>query len=184
MNEKVKNLRVFHVLRILLNVVFWLILAVSVIFLVLLIINPGFNTPFSLSFDGFVISSEAQASGGNFSLYNIMVVMVLLVGVLCIWMLKSIVKSLCNSSPFVKENVKRIRIIGWALLIQAYLKQFLYYAFAKSLMDASLLNGVQPALQPRLNIIPEGALLALFVLILAEIFNYGCTLQHEHDTTV
>ncbi len=185
MNESITKLRVFRILRTILNFAFWVCLAATIIFIAIAWIKPRTILAPGLSFDGFFLSPKAPIQDGRLSsIYYILVFLVLLVGMVCIWMLKGIANSLLNGSPFIKENVKRIRIMGLALLIQAYLRQFLYYTFTKSLMDTSAITGVSSVLQPRLNLIPESALLALCILILAEIFNFGCTLQHEHDTTV
>lgn len=81
-------------------------------------------------------------------------------------------------------NVNRIRIIGWAILIQSYLRQLIVYQYVQNLLQTSANHEVNDILQARFNLLPEGAVLALCILILAEVFRYGCVLQPEHDTTV
>jgi hypothetical protein len=185
MSETISKSTLYRVLRFLLHFGFWVGLAASVVCLVLLAVNPNFILSSGLCFDGFILANTATLSKDTFSpLFCIATMLTFLIGVFCIWILKNLVDSIRYGSPFTLKNVKRIRIIGWALLILIYLRQTANYMLAESIYNSLQKGGMPLILQPRFTLIPEAAALALGVLILAEVFRFGCTLQREHDTTV
>jgi hypothetical protein len=190
-NKTFVNSKIYHVLRAFLNIGFWVGVVAVVIYMGFSIvqgITGGMKSLFNsaqLSFDGFFLNQAAISKSDTSSIFVLLTTwLTIIVGLLCVWLLRNIVNSLSDSTPFTQKNVNRIRIIGWVLFAQAYLAQLMNYLLAKELSDAALSGGTQPIIQAHFNLIPEGVLLALCVLILAEVFRYGCTLQNEHDTTV
>ncbi len=191
MNEMLEKTNTYRILRVVLNIGLWVLIGISAAYLILWIIAALIPQLFTqavastnLVFSGFRITSSAPEQGALNPAYIIGVLVMMAAGIICVWLLRSIVNSIRNGSPFTAENVKRIRIIGWVLFAQAYLHELTNYLFARSLYDAAFQSGASPVLVPYFTWLPDGVFLALCVLVLAEIFRYGCILQHEHDTTV
>ncbi|MDF2686784.1 MAG: hypothetical protein K0S55_1967 [Clostridia bacterium] len=190
MNESFINSKIYKALHFILNAGLWIGIALSVVFIILTIINPflsennGFLNS-GICFDGFIITNDilTEMTEVNYLLI-IMSVIVPVFGILCIWMLRNIINSLRNGSPFTNENVKRIRIIGWVIFAYTYLNQIINYFYIQNLYDALINEGIEPVFKANFTIIPNGVILAFCILVLAEIFRYGCILQQEHDTTV
>lgn len=187
MDKSFTNWKIFKLLHVLVNVGLWISIGMSVVYLVLLLFIPDFLTGSSscLSFNGFILTNDIiDIKSESYALFLLANVANMGIGILCIWMVRNIVNSLGSSSPFTSANVKRIRIIGWTLLAGTYLRQLINYSFADKLNHSYIQKGLEPLIKARFTIIPEGVMLAFIILLLAEIFKYGCTLQQEHDTTV
>lgn len=187
MDKSFVNSKIYRVLHFLVNVGLWISIGMSVIYLVLLLFIPDFLTGSSscLSFNGFVLTNDIiDIKSESYNLFSLANVTNMGIGILCIWMVRNIVNSLGSCSPFTSANVKRIRIIGWTLLVGTYLQQLINYSFADKLNHSYIQRGLDPLIKARFTIIPDGVMLAFIILLLAEIFKYGCTLQQEHDTTV
>lgn len=186
MSNSFTNSKLYKILYLLLNVGLWIAIALSCFSLIILFFNQNqtFMTS-GLSFDGFlIVHNNISESSDLHWLFIIITLTTYCSGIICIWMLRNIVNSLKINSPFTLNNVKRMRIIGWTLFIEVYLKQLLNYMYVNELSNWSIKNGIEPILQARFNILPDKIVLVLCILILAEIFKYGCILQSEHDSTV
>lgn len=191
MNEILEKTTAYRILRALLNIGLWVLIGISAAYLILWIIAALVPQSFthavsstSLVLSGFRIINSAEAQTALNPAYVTGILVMMAAGIVCVWLLRSIVNSVRDGSPFTAENVKRIRTIGWVLFAQAYLHELTNYLFACSLYDTALQSGSSPVLIPHFTWLPDGVFLALCVLVLAEIFRYGCILQREHDTTV
>ncbi len=188
MNSCVNQSKVYGFLRMILNLGFWFSAAFFLLFLISLPAGAVFHSNLqfspSISFDGLLFTCEIEKADAFYWQYTFMTGVVYCLGLLCIWMLRGLVYSLDKGSPFIPKNVNRIRIIGWAVLVQAYLHQLIVYHYVQKFLHTAAYREVNDVLQARFNLLPEGAVLALCILILAEVFRYGCVLQQEHDTTV
>ncbi|HEX3037415.1 MAG TPA: DUF2975 domain-containing protein [Oscillospiraceae bacterium] len=190
MNEKFINSKVYHVLRSVLNLFFWVTAVACLFWLCWLIVSSFVDKTFPHfsivpNFDGFILTETVSIkSGTTGTLYFFTTLLYVADFFLCFAMLRNIVNSLCNTTPFTQKNVNRIRIMGWSLLAGAYLNELMNYLYAQQIFDSYHKNGTQCMIQPHFSFLPNGVFLALCVIVLAEVFRYGYTLQNEHDTTV
>lgn len=191
MNEKFINSKVYHVLRALLNLFFWVTAVGLLFYLCWLVVSSFVDKTFPIGFsiepnlNGFVLSKAVSFKPGiTGTLYFFIALLCAADFLLCFAMLRNIVNSLCDETPFTQKNVIRIRIMGWSLLALAYLAELMNYLYAQQIFDSYHDTGTQSIIQPYFNFLPNGIFLALCVVVLAEVFRYGCTLQNEHDTTV
>ena len=105
------------------------------------------------------------------------------IGLLVLYQLRKLFATLVDKNPFNAENVRRIRIIGWAVISATILKAVLntlvgaYFAQIIHLPGVELLAGI------RIEDF-SGVLLGAIVLILAEVFRHGADLQEDRDLTV
>lgn len=181
MND-IANNKLYKVLRKIVNIGFWVSVGAFFATLILILVYPETMSSLNMSFEGFAISgtliSDKEFLGAwavtSFALKY-------LCGIFGIWMLKNVVNSFQSDTPFTSKNVNRIRLIAVAVLVQSYIKQISNYLLAKNI---DITAGTDIIFQPRFTIITEGAVLALCIFILADVFRLGCALQHEHDTTV
>ncbi len=104
--------------------------------------------------------------------------------VVIVWMVRKIVVAVQAGTPFQKEAFKRLRTIGWLVIVAAVgraLEDYLAGIFARS--HYALSRG-------RLELSFDfmglfwGAAVGLMILVLAEVFRYGYGIQQEHDLTV
>ncbi len=168
----------YRVLRGLLNIGFWICTACFLIFIIFIFVRPQ---SVGISFDGFTLSViDGLLTKDLYPLFYLSIGVAYSVGIACLWLLKKMIQSIDNT-PFTLVNVKSITMIGWLILIQAYTRQIIHYSLIERI---SAKAGASFMLQPRFELIPPGAFLALCVLVIAEIFRFGCTLQQEHDSTV
>lgn len=173
----------YKILHAVLNIGLWIAAGAFLISFFLLLFKPEIE--FNLAFDGFSLSGiDYSESALSKVAFLISAGLMMLLGVFCVWMLRNIVNSLKSGSPFSKDNVRRIRLLGWALFAMAYLKQAACFISADTVSRVLAEKGLDTLVQMRFQIIPMGAVLAFCVLLLAEIFRYGCMLQTEHDATV
>jgi hypothetical protein len=171
-----------------LNLGFWVSSACFLLFLISLPAGAVFHSNFqfnpSINYDGFLLTYPIEKTDVFYWQFASITGVVYGLGLTGIWMLRGLVYSLDKDSPFIQKNVSRIRIIGWTVLVQVYLRQLLVYQYIQKYLHTVANSEMNNVLQARFNLLPEGAVLALCILILAEVFRYGCVLQQEHDTTV
>lgn len=183
MNDQFTESTPYRVLRLVVSIGFWIALGYSAVMLVAIVLSTfvpqigDIVAASTLHLDGFTITLPGSAPNPTHAVGTIGM---LAAGLICIWMLRNIVKSLRTGSPFTAENVKRIRVIGWVVFGQAYLHELSNYLFVNRIsIDTAVIT-----IKAQFTLLPDGVLLAICILVLAEVFRYGCTLQREHDTTV
>ena len=169
--------RPFRIIRVLVNIGFWIGVAVWVAIIGISLFAP--QAEMNLSMEGMVFLPVSGLEIG----WGITIVWVLL-GVSFLWMLKQILNSMKHGTPFTEKNAKRLLIMGVLALAQSYIGQWNVYRLAQSVFDYSVQNGIAPVVQPQFQLLPASALLALCLVVLSEVFRYGSVLQQEHDTTV
>lgn len=94
--------------------------------------------------------------------------------------LRQVVRSLYDESPFVAANTRRIRLLGWIMLIATIWQS----------VSAFVLTGVVESTTPATNLVhtlhfdfkPYLVVLAIFVF--AEVFRIGVELKTEQELTV
>ncbi|MGB4213445.1 MAG: DUF2975 domain-containing protein [Dethiobacteria bacterium] len=118
----------------------------------------------------------------KFALQFILIYLLLAVGLLVLFQLRKIFANLAGRTPFTKENVRRIRIIGIAAIVYALLSPVVYCLMGLYLSNIIHLPGVELIASFRLDL--GGIFLGAVIIILAEVFNYGARLQEEQDLTV
>jgi hypothetical protein len=102
-------------------------------------------------------------------------------------LLRRIFSTMAKGTPFVGENTRRIRWIGWLMIIFGVVGQIVRWGliwFVQSNISATGLDLSlqidQSLVQPDMTMI----FLGLVVLALAEVFRYGSLLQTDSDLTV
>ncbi len=186
MNE-IQKLKSYRLLKIVIDIGFWIGVVFCIGMTVFLFINQG-STVFTLNISsgsGFVINNGTlsqfplpfQARVLTFAGINILRLSL-------VWLFRSIVRSIGDGTPFIHKNVKRIRYAALLLFAQSYIFMFIGYFVAQHHRIIAEQAGLQPVLIERLTILPDNAIFMLCLLVLAEIFRYGCILQGAYDTTV
>lgn len=178
MNETAPvNKRSFQIIRVLVNIFFWVGVAVLAAIIGISLFVAEAKLAFSM--EGF----QVMPVPGLQMSWAPMIVWVLL-GLALLLLLKQILNSMKQGTPFTQVNAKRLLAMGVLALAQSYAGQWNAYKFAQSVYDYSVQNGLAPIIKPQFQLLPAGALLGLCLIVLAEVFRYGSVLQHEHDTTV
>jgi len=149
--------------------VYLVVLAVQGDFSLLLVFPEGLQ----------VTQAVRSASLGSFLLYSILLVATLVLGLFFLYLLRSILRTLGEAKGFTQELPKKITRMGYVLLANAYMKQLLLvFAFNQDLGELSGLLGF------RFQLLPNEAVYALILLVLARVFSYAFALQREYEQTV
>ncbi len=169
--------RSFKIIRVFVNIAFWIGVAVLAAMIGVSLFAAEAKLAFSM--EGFML---LPVPGLKIS-WGPTIVWVLL-GAALLWLLKQILNSMKQGTPFTEKNAKRLLAMGLLALAQTYVGQWNAYRLAQSVFDYSVQNGLTPVMQPQFQLLPASALLGICLLVLAEVFRYGSVLQQEHDTTV
>lgn len=105
-----------------------------------------------------------------------------LAGLLVLYQLRGIFATLAAGTPFSGDNVRRIRIIGMAVIAGSLLKTVVYTMIGLHIADLVQVPGLE--VQGRIELDLGGIFLGMVVLVLAEVFRHGARLQEEQDLTV
>ena len=167
----------FQIIHVLVDIGFWIGVAVLAAIIGISLFVP--QAEMNLSMEGLVFLPVSGLEIG----WGILIVWVLL-GVAFLWLLKQILNSMKQGTPFTEKNAKRLLVMGILALAQSYVGQWNVYRLAQSVFDYSVQNGLTPIVQPQFQLFPASALLAICLVVLSEVFRYGSVLQQEHDTTV
>ena len=101
------------------------------------------------------------------------------------WLLRKILREVKAGRPFTLENVRRIKYIGYFVLVSVPVNWLVQYLFARNYSSFVRIPGAEVSGGPdftdfSLNSIFTG----LLILVLAQIFDLGVRLQDDSDLTV
>ena len=97
-----------------------------------------------------------------------------------LWFLRAVVRSVPGGDPFTRRNVGRLRTIGFILLIGFPLAQVAMSALEQALSTTVGASGSGLAIP-----FPgPGPIAALFVFVLAQVFDHGVRLREDIEGTV
>lgn len=136
--------------------------------------TPGLVFRFT---DGMPGPSLAQ-----FVLQFFLILFLLAIGLLVLYQLRKIFATLAGETPFTGENVRRIRIIGIAVVTGSLLSTIVHFMIGLYISNIVHLPGLELYANFKVDI--SGIFLGVVVIILAEVFRYGASLQEEQDLTV
>jgi hypothetical protein len=125
----------------------------------------------------FPIRKGAFLSGSVF-------VIVLMLG-LALWavtQLREVFRSLTRGRPFVAENSRRIRWVGFAIIIGEFVRAILVFFWCLYTSQHFTINGVRFIASADVNGITIIAGLA--ILVIAEVFREGTRLQEDQSLTI
>lgn len=107
--------------------------------------------------------------------------------ILVLVQLRGLFKNLKANAPFQRENIRRVRAIGWSILGMAAADLFIAFVVT-SFLRALVTVGGQPAEVPTpllLDDLPIATIIAgLAIVILGEIFRAGADLQDDQALTI
>ena len=96
-------------------------------------------------------------------------------------MLRAVLKDILQVNPFTSENSLRIRRIGYATLLLAFLRPTIEYIATHEILRNLR---IEPALSLPSPFRVETILISLLVLILAQVWSYGVELKLDQALTV
>lgn len=99
-----------------------------------------------------------------------------------LYMLRSVITNLKSGQPFSEANAMHIRRMGFVVLGLGVLGPVVQFVSAWLIMNR--LPGTVPALQAGPTFDGKVVLLALFILLLAQIWSYGIELEREQALTI
>ncbi|MFP4662069.1 MAG: DUF2975 domain-containing protein [Halanaerobiales bacterium] len=173
------------------GLVWYIMLAISIVVVVSVILiltgvidSSAFN--FSLQGFGFSANITGLASEDGF-LFNILLAVILIFALL-IYNIKQVREILRNTiergTPFIKENVLRMKSIAYSIFVYAVVSLVLEVYFI-STVDESVFSKIsnleQIEISSRLSIPLWPIVVGVLILILSEIFQYGYELQQDSD---
>jgi hypothetical protein len=99
-----------------------------------------------------------------------------------IWRLRSLVRSVRDGSPFSRENVQVLRLLGWLLLVGYPVMQYIVGGLHEWILST---GGPPISAQPDVDPLSFGAVFGgLCLLVLAEVFAHGIALREDVEGTV
>jgi hypothetical protein len=99
--------------------------------------------------------------------------------IVILWLVRGLLRSVRDGSPFIKDNVARLRSLASLVLVGIPIAESLRSIFAGELADTVGLVG------PPLHVLSGNALLGgLAILVLSEVFAEGIRLHDDLDGTV
>jgi hypothetical protein len=105
-------------------------------------------------------------------------------------LIRAVLKDILQGDPFVAENAPRIRRIGYAILLLAFLRPAVEYIAANEIIRNLRIEPALPALVPQAQVsLPspfkvESILTSLLFLILAQVWSYGIELKRDQALTI
>lgn len=97
-------------------------------------------------------------------------------------LLRRIFTTMMVGTPFLPENVLRIRWLGWIVIVAAVVEQIIKVGLGLLVLDNVTSTGLDIDYRFDLNL--AALFLGLIILALSEVFRHGMNLQAESDLTV
>jgi hypothetical protein len=98
------------------------------------------------------------------------------------YLLRLVLRAINEGQPFTPENSRRIRKMGYMVLLIAFLRPTIDYIAANEILNQ--LKIVTPSLSPPSTFTVETILASLLILILAQIWSYGLELERDRELTI
>lgn len=114
--------------------------------------------------------------------FMITMLLVLVVWLVVLRQLRALLRTMAGGTPFVPENVTRIKTVGWVVVGWQMLVPLAKYLVGKALVGELTIRGI--TLRPPIDLNPDALFLGLAILVLAEIFRQASELQREQSLTV
>ena len=177
------------------NVLFWILFALTILVILLTIATRVFPNIINLSdSDGsfrispdniiqFEISTGAISNTRIVEIYSLMFAgsaLLLILILLVLSQLRIILKNVVNENPFAEKNAKSIKNIGYVIIASSLVMPVTKAFLINKIIHAFNLSNVNVVYTVNIEVLIIGILL----LIVSAIFNYGAYLQQEYDTTL
>lgn len=177
------------------NVLFWILFALTILVILLTIATRVFPNIINLSdSDGsfrispdniiqFEISTGAISNTRIVEIYSLMFAgsaLLLILILLVLSQLRIILKNVVNENPFAEKNAKSIKNIGYVIIASSLVMPVTKAFLINKIIHAFNLSNVNVVYTINIEVLIIGILL----LIVSAIFNYGAYLQQEYDTTL
>jgi hypothetical protein len=98
------------------------------------------------------------------------------------YLLRAVVQAILDGVPFTAENSRRIRRLGYAVLLVGLVQHAVQYIAANEILNR--LPTAVPAFQPGPTFNTELILVSLLILLLAHIWSYGLDLERDRALTI
>jgi len=177
------------------NVLFWILFALTILVILLTIATRVFPNIINLSdSDGsfrispdniiqFEISTGAISNTRIVEIYSLMFAgsaLLLILILLVLGQLRIILKNVVNKNPFAEKNAKSIKNIGYVIMASSLVMPVTKAFLINKIIHAFNLSNVNVVYTVNIEVLIIGILL----LLVSAIFNYGAYLQQEYDTTL
>ena len=177
------------------NVLFWILFALTILVILLTIATRVFPNIINLSdSDGsfrispdniiqFEISTGAISNTRIVEIYSLMFAgsaLLLILILLVLGQLRIILKNVVNENPFAEKNAKSIKNIGYVIMASSLVMPVTKAFLINKIIHAFNLSNVNVVYTINIEVLIIGILL----LLVSAIFNYGAYLQQEYDTTL
>lgn len=177
------------------NVLFWIVLGITILVILLIagmrifpdIINLSYSDgSFHISPDNiiqFEISTGDISNASIGEIYSYMfagITLFLILFLLVLSQLRVILKNVVNEKPFAEKNAKSIMNIGYVVMAGSIVIPITKAFLINKIIHAFNLSNVNVVYTINVEVLIIGILL----LLVSAIFNYGAYLQQEYDTTI
>lgn len=195
-NSRIGYKKATKVVKVVLDISFWVIAVFGIIGLLSLIISPFIpDKSFMLtgdqlnrlkfSFEGmlrFTVNKKQDYFNLKPYLQSIFLLSAILSAIFTaiLYELRKILKTVILDNPFDKENSKRLTIIAVVLMIGSLFVNIARASIATAFVKVTNITGISI----NYNIDFSMFLYGFLILILAGVFKYGCYLQEEYDATL
>jgi hypothetical protein len=129
-----------------------------------------------------VVIAEAFSKGKVSFLAICVMLPFLFIALLIARQLRLFLRSVKEGRPFERENPKRIRLIGYLVILFGIICTIWGFVMSFNYIHKISLPGTSLKVNPDFNL--SYILLGLLILLIAQIFDAGVKLQEEHDLTI
>ncbi len=96
--------------------------------------------------------------------------------------LRRFLQTVRDGNPFISENPRRLRLIGWLVTLGAPLMGFLNHIYGRVFVH--LVEIPEATLEVSKDVYPFVIFVGLIILVIAHVFDIGVKLQEEQNLTV
>ncbi|MCU0369042.1 MAG: DUF2975 domain-containing protein [Cyclobacteriaceae bacterium] len=122
----------------------------------------------------------------NYLLFGFITMVVIILSLMILWLVnfKKLIKSLSHyETQFKLENVKRLRLLGYILLVYA-IGHFIILQVIYVIMIANFEIVSSANINMEYNFQVDVLVFALTLLILSSVFNHGIRIKEDHELTI
>jgi len=148
-------------------------------------LNEGLEEIEKMSFKAFALDGDLMFTVPMRQLWPFLLVgffTPIIIALAIAFHLRKIFKSLTLALPFDPANIRRVKIIGWLVVVQGPLESLVKYWSANSLLPQVADMGWK--MESALNFQYQSILFGILILALVHIFEVGARLQQDQELTI
>lgn len=131
---------------------------------------------------GFVTAIVDSSEVGLLNFMLIMPLMLLVIYLWVVWILRRFLRSIRTGTPFIRENVRRLKSISWIVIFTGPLYGVFNYIYGSAYAGRLDIPGATVRINSDANLLM--IVIGVVLLVISHVFDHGVSLTEDRELTI